>query len=369
MFPFGLLVEKGSPSVELLCVHCKKLRIFAYIIIAPSIINAIEIMRKVTLLLITLFLTTVHSIGQYTFTTNIQGQTGIDVDITLNFNTVVTGSQNCANGYVYQIQFDYDVIYNQLGNGNGNNTLNTLQGALACGSNESFFNLPTNGGQGTNLTANKWSNSTNCSTVTVEDLMCSTIDLTVQGPGINYQTIRLEAVSSLPVQLINFDSKKLNNNHVELNWTTASEQNNDYFTIEKSRNGEHWTTFETVEGVGTTSETTSYTIDDQLVSGLTYYRLIQTDFDGTTKKLKTIAVDAKETEQLTVYPNPAVETINVKGVKNPESLQLVNAMGADQTGNITMNPSSHGIQLDISNLRRGIYFIIANGEKMRIIKR
>jgi len=325
-------------------------------------------MRKVILLLIALFFTTVHAIGQYTFTTNIQGKTGIDVDITLNFNTVVTGSQNCAYGYVYQIQFDYDVTYNQLGNGNGNNTLNTLQGELACGSNQSFFNLPTNGGQGTSLTSNKWTNSTNCSNVTVEDVMCSTIDLTVNGPGISHQTIRLEAVSSLPVELIAFDSKKLNNNNVELNWTTASEQNNDYFTIEKSRDGEHWTTFETVDGVGTTSEITNYTVVDPTVSGLTYYRLIQTDFDGTTKKLKTIAVEGKEADRLSAYPNPAVQTLNVKGVENPASLHLINAMGVDQTRNITINTASDGVQLDISNLQRGVYFIIAEGEKLRIVK-
>lgn len=198
--------------------------------------------------------------------------------------------------------------------------------------------------------------------------MCNQIDLQIQGPGINNQTVRLEAISSLPVELIAFDSKKLNDKEVELNWSTASEQNNDYFTVEKSRDGEHWTTLETIEGVGTTSETSNYTVVDPAVSGLTYYRLIQTDFDGTTEELKTIAVKGTKAVELSAYPNPAVETINLEGVENPASLRLINAMGGDQTGSITVNTTSDGIQLDISNLQRGVYFIIVEGERVRIIK-
>ncbi len=304
--------------------------------------------------------------SQYTFTANIQGQTGIDVDVTITFNQVVVNSSNCDYGFNYQIKYDYDVSYNQYGNGNGNNDLNTLQGRLACGSNQSFFNLPTGGGIGTSQTANNWTSQTNCNSIKVQDLMCDEIDLTFQGPGIGYQTIRLKAISSLPVEFIDFEVESTKNNNI-LNWSTASEKNNDYFTVERSMDGENWVVIQTLSGAGTTSEKSEYTIRDENFHELTYYRLKQFDFDGTETELKIISAKSVYTEEITAYPNPAENTIYVKGA-DAKNFRIVDAKGADQTKAATINNVGGKLQVDISNLNRGVYFLFANYQQLKIIK-
>lgn len=304
--------------------------------------------------------------GQYTFTTNVQGQSGIDVDITITFNDMIVVSADCNYGFNYQIQFDYDVTYNQLGNGNGNNTLNTLQGNLACGSNQSFFNLPTDGGQGTGITATNWTNLTDCSSISVQDVMCDQIDLQFQGPGIGYQTIRLEAISSLPVEFIDFTAKTTVNGNL-LNWSTASEKNNDYFTIERSTDGENWEMIKTVNGAGTTSNKSQYSYQDEVLAELTYYRLKQFDFDGTETELKIISAKSTFAEEISAYPNPAENTLFVRGI-DTKNFQLIDAAGADQTSATKINSMNGKLQVDISSLNRGIYFLFANGQQLKIIK-
>jgi hypothetical protein len=85
---------------------------------------------------------------------------------------------------------------------------------------------------------------------------------------------------TLPVELVEFTSK-LENGKVVLFWITQSETNNDYFKVQKSKDGENFFVFEEMQGKGTTNEVSEYsTIDFNPYEGLTYYRLEQTDFDG-----------------------------------------------------------------------------------------
>lgn len=84
----------------------------------------------------------------------------------------------------------------------------------------------------------------------------------------------------LPIELISFELL-LNQNFVEIKWITASEINNDYFTIKRSKNGFIWETIGTVNGSGTTNEVNQYSlIDYNPYNGVNYYKLKQTDFDG-----------------------------------------------------------------------------------------
>lgn len=319
-------------------------------------------------LLVFFLFSTTSLLGQYTFMTNIQGQTGIDVDVTITFHQVVVNSNDCNNGFNYQIRYDYDVQYNQFGNGNGNNDLNTLQGYLACGSgNQSFFDLPTGGGSGSSETANNWTFSTNCYSAQVQDLMCNEIDLVVQGPGVGNQTLRLEAISSLPVEFIDFTAESSINGNL-LNWSTASEKNNDYFTIERSIDGKNWELIKTVNGAGTTSEKSEYSFKDESISEITYYRLKQFDYDGTETELKVVSVNSKYAEEISAFPNPSVDFIIVKGINSASELVIINAMGLDQTSRVSINQINGGFQLNVSNLSKGAYFLKTASDNMRIIK-
>tara|TARA_R100001443_G_scaffold20619_2_gene32733 strand:+ start:3654 stop:6464 length:2811 start_codon:yes stop_codon:yes gene_type:complete len=103
--------------------------------------------------------------------------------------------------------------------------------------------------------------------------------------------------NALPIDLISFTGKVIEEieHIVLLEWVVASQANNDYFTIERSRDVYEWETIETITGAGNSNTQMSYSlIDDNALRGTYYYRLSQTDYDGTTKSFQPIAVTIKE---------------------------------------------------------------------------
>jgi hypothetical protein len=83
-----------------------------------------------------------------------------------------------------------------------------------------------------------------------------------------------------PIELISFAAFP-HSEGVQLEWITASELNNDYFTIERSQSGEGFEPVNTVRGAGTKSNQSKYSLlDSNPLAGTSYYRLKQTDFDG-----------------------------------------------------------------------------------------
>jgi len=84
----------------------------------------------------------------------------------------------------------------------------------------------------------------------------------------------------LPIELLHFSAKAIGS-QVLLNWSTATELNNDYFTIERSVNGINWEVVDMVNGQGTTTQQSNYELlDTRPFTGISYYRLKQTDYDG-----------------------------------------------------------------------------------------
>lgn len=122
---------------------------------------------------------------------------------------------------------------------------------------------------------------------------------------------------TLPVELIYFAGEANDAGDVLLNWTTASELNNDFFEIQRSANGDDFEAIGRVEGNGTTNEEKSYSfLDRDAKFGINYYRLKQVDFDGAIEFHPIIQVEntffGREV-LVTVYPNPATEdNLNVR---------------------------------------------------------
>lgn len=111
----------------------------------------------------------------------------------------------------------------------------------------------------------------------------------------------------LPIELMNFIVTK-NVNYIALNWTTAMEKNNDYFTIEKTTDGKVFETVEVVDAVGNSNSTKNYfSYDKKPYTGISYYRLKQTDYDGKFTYSEMRAVEFKNDIKLTydIVPNPA----------------------------------------------------------------
>jgi Secretion system C-terminal sorting domain len=110
--------------------------------------------------------------------------------------------------------------------------------------------------------------------------------------------------SPLPIELISFNAKVIEN-EVELDWSTATEMNNDFFTIERSQSGEEWENIIEVKGAGNSTQTLHYnTKDTQPLFGVSYYRLKQTDYDGKYSYSSIKRVELELTYQLKAFPNP-----------------------------------------------------------------
>jgi hypothetical protein len=109
-----------------------------------------------------------------------------------------------------------------------------------------------------------------------------------------YSPFTLASSSStnvLPITLVSFSGEKKDNRNI-LNWTTASEINNAYFTIEKSYNGFDFEFVGTQEGSSPSTQIRNYSLTDyNILETLNYYRLKQTDFDGESVFSKTISID------------------------------------------------------------------------------
>jgi hypothetical protein len=108
----------------------------------------------------------------------------------------------------------------------------------------------------------------------------------------------------LPIELIAFDAN-VNSNVVDLNWATASETNNDYFTIERSQDGLTFESIDTIDGAGNSTTLLVYfSTDAHPHEGLSYYRLKQVDFNGHFSYSEWRAVNITGASVLSVYPNP-----------------------------------------------------------------
>jgi hypothetical protein len=183
--------------------------------------------------------------------------------------------------------------------------------------------------------------------------------------------------SPLPIKLISFDGEK-NNNTVDLFWVTASEVNNDYFTIERSFNGIDYHFLQTIKGKGTTNEITNYrTADFNPQNGVNYYRLKQTDFDGKFEYVGTIAVEFnKTTSGLSLYPNPVKDNLELnfnsdnKGDVNIQVFDLNGKLVYFET--VATNEGFNRLLLNTKSFTNGMYFLVIfnefGAEKLKFVK-
>lgn len=111
-----------------------------------------------------------------------------------------------------------------------------------------------------------------------------------------------------PVELLSFNGEKIYN-AIQLNWETATESNNSYFTLERAQDGISYCNAEKVTGVGNSNTEKSYSFTDHEASdGINYYRLKQTDWNRDDKYCsETIALEYRKAPlsfEAYVYPNP-----------------------------------------------------------------
>ena len=126
-------------------------------------------------------------------------------------------------------------------------------------------------------------------------------------------TLNGVAISSvaLPVELISFDARQLDNN-VFLNWRTASETNNDFFEIQHSVDGRNFIAIGKENGSGNSNVFQQYEyIHDNAKDGINYYRLKQVDFDGEFEYSKTILIDVLRQKEIAIQPTVVISDLQI----------------------------------------------------------
>jgi len=182
----------------------------------------------------------------------------------------------------------------------------------------------------------------------------------------------------LPIELKSFDAI-YDGTQVQLNWTTASELNNDFFTVQRSIDGQEFQSLFTVPGNGTTSEEHNYfATDSDPLNGISYYRLKQTDFNGVSSYSGIAKVEVEYTGQISfdVYPNPT-EGVNTylkyhgTGERTDVRVTVRDLVGRNVL-TIESTSTKGGftiIPLEIESLPKGIYIITLSGGSRLISKR
>jgi hypothetical protein len=169
----------------------------------------------------------------------------------------------------------------------------------------------------------------------------------------------------LPITLLYFKAYPVND-EVKLDWETTAEFNNDHFTILRSTNTSVWEIVTVISGSGNSSVDQKYTtVDAHPYSGISYYKLQQTDRDGKTSFSHVVSVSIDQTAIIRVNPNPATDQIFIT-TPGPGKLeyQLYNSAGRIMM--VTSEASPNSVRLSISDLPAGTYYIntIFNGVKL-----
>jgi Secretion system C-terminal sorting domain len=177
-------------------------------------------------------------------------------------------------------------------------------------------------------------------------------------PTVNYPACGNASICfNLPIELLSFNAIN-EDKSVKTIWTTASEINNDYFTIMRSDDGIVFEEIGMIQGAGTSNITLNYEfIDENPLSGLSYYKLMQTDYDGTSSFSEIISVERNENKFVSIYPNPATNYIILTTHFNKNSIatiEIFNSFGQIVSAKIAKENTT---KIDISSFASGVYFV------------
>ncbi len=198
--------------------------------------------------------------------------------------------------------------------------------------------------------------------------------LTVSGVN-NFNSIWALAgnTSPLPIELLSFTAEPVDNSKIVCKWVTVSEINNDFFTVERSIDGYTFEGVGIVDGAGNSTVVLEYNFTDKYpYQGTSYYRLKQTDFDGSNYWSKIVAVTLHNNSSggVTVYPNPSagIFYVNSLGIDH----QIERLIIYDITGRVVMDMqeiNSNTSVLDLTGFANSVYTItVYANDKRETIK-
>ncbi len=170
-------------------------------------------------------------------------------------------------------------------------------------------------------------------------------------------------VSTLPIELLDFTSQ-CKDHSTQLNWSTATEKNNDFFSVERSQNGFDFIEIGEVKGSNNSDHRINYSFtDSKQPEGINYYRLKQNDRNGNSSYSNILVAEkcsAKQDLNYEVFPNPGSDFLNVRvsNFSTGTKLKILSSVGQTVYETAIENNLNY---IDISGFDSGIYLIqIAN---------
>jgi len=179
------------------------------------------------------------------------------------------------------------------------------------------------------------------------------------------------AENPLPVEFLSFEAR-INEDVVDLFWSTASEKNNDFFSVERTTDLQEYEAIDKVNGAGDSDEIQRYSsTDPQPHPGRSFYRIRQTDFDGTSSFTQLVSVDLLNgAPNLILFPNPSEgESLNfdIQGVSTTPIFLEIHDMDGKQLYEKAIIVEEMPLTLAETelDLQSGIYLIKVAGENFQ----
>ena len=167
----------------------------------------------------------------------------------------------------------------------------------------------------------------------------------------------------LPIELLSFTAD-CNGKSVELAWTTATEKNNDYFSLERSSDAINFNEIARIAGAGNSIEQLDYTYTDYSANGgETYYRLVQVDYDGTRSVSEIVVAICDDTygePDVQVFPNPFHDNVTVhmeNFADETASIEVYDMLGRAVLMDTVSAGADSEVTLNFGTLSAGTYIV------------
>ena len=181
--------------------------------------------------------------------------------------------------------------------------------------------------------------------------------------------VSLTFSGALSANLLNFNVKNVNDKVALLNWTTATEVNNDHFDIQRSTSNTDFETIGSVINNGTSSQTNTYTFtDNHPQDGINYYRIKQVDINENISYSSTVSVTFNF-RKIEIFPNPAHDKIYIRNNNKFSNQQNLKIQLLDFSGKVLYNQVSKTNGDDIitvnipAKFSNGMYLIMVTNSK------
>jgi hypothetical protein len=202
---------------------------------------------------------------------------------------------------------------------------------------------------------------------------------TISRSGItSFSPFSVEDPQALPITLIDFTAKA-EGKKVRLDWETGSEENNDFFTVERSLDGKTFDKVFTKKGAGNSKVNQFYFgYDNKPYTGISYYRLKQTDFDGKFAysdivSVKVVGEQMASEINVNVYPNPVTSQLIHVDLKAQNTatytMRIINEIGQQIfTDTYDALVGNNSYEIHLPNVVPGMYVLEIKNDKDIVVE-